>query len=77
MCGVLGTEVPALNSALKTFTLRLARDIDLLALLKSLNSQLSAYLEGLIGPIETELPKAAAGFDSRASKMTRFWLADF
>jgi hypothetical protein len=73
----LGTEVPALNTALKTFTLRLARDIDLLALLKSLNSQLGAYLKGLIGPIETELPKTTTGFDSRASKMTRFWLADF
>jgi hypothetical protein len=33
----LGAEVPALNSTLETLTFRLTRDIDLLALLKSLN----------------------------------------
>ena len=75
MCGVLGTKVPALNTALKTFTLRLARDIDLLAL-SILNSQLGAYFKGLIGPIETEFQRPLPA-DSRASKMTRFWLADF
>jgi hypothetical protein len=73
----LHTEVPTLNTALEALTFGLSCDINLLALLKSRNSQLSTQLKRLVRAIQTEFPETYTRFNACGGKVSCFWLANF
>src|SRR5690606_120102 len=74
--GVLGTEVPTLDGALKTFTFGSAGYIDLLAGFKARNSDFSTDFEGLLRCVIAQLEECRASLSVGFGEVAREGLGD-
>ena len=73
MGSILGTEVPALNCASKTFTFRSTGNVNFFNVSKNFNANALTYSE-LFAFVQTEFAQGAASFYASFSEVTSFWL---
>src|SRR5471030_460992 len=72
MGSILGTEVPALNCASKTFTFRSTGNIDFLNVCENFNANVLTCSK-FFTFCKAEFPQTTAGFYASFSEVTRFW----
>jgi len=72
MGSVLGTEIPALNCASKTFTFRSTGNINFLNVCENFNANVLTCSK-FFTFCKAEFPQTAASFYASFSEVTRFW----